>query len=198
MPFPPSINNLIQHFNNLPGIGQKTAERLVFYLLKKDKNTLADFANTLSHIKDNIKNCNQCGQITEKEQCDICLDNKREKTTICVVAENSDIGPLEKAHQFNGTYHVLHGILNPTEGITPDKLNISKLEERIKNNGVKEIILAFNPTIEGETTNLYLTKLLKQYNVKITQLARGLPQGGDLEYADEITLANAFKGRISI
>ncbi len=198
MPFPTSINNLIQHFNNLPGIGQKTAERLVFYLLKKDKNTLADFANTLSHIKDNIKNCNQCGQITESDLCSICSDNKREKTIICVIAESSDIGPLEKAQQFNGTYHVLHGILNPTEGITPDRLNISKLEERIKNNGIKEIILALNPTIEGETTNLYLTKLLKKYDIQITQLARGLPQGGDLEYADEVTLANAFKGRIKI
>ncbi|MBU4482157.1 recombination mediator RecR [Candidatus Parcubacteria bacterium] len=195
---PKSIQKLITHFNNLPGIGQKTAERLVFYLLKKDKNTLTDFANTLLHIKDNIKNCAQCGQITEQKICDICSDKNRDSSIICVVAENSDISPLEKSGEFKGIYHVLNGVLNPTEGMTPDKLNINKLEEKISakgGNNTQEIILALNPTIEGETTNLYLTKLLKKYNIKITKLARGLPQGSDLEYADEITLANALRGR---
>lgn len=195
---PSSIKKLITHFNNLPGIGQKTAERLVFYLLKKDKNTLTDFANTLLRIKDNIKNCKNCGQITEQETCHICLDKSRNKNIICVVAENSDIPSLEKSGEFKGIYHVLNGVLNPTEGITPDKLNILNLENKISaksGNNIQEIILALNPTIEGETTSLYLTKLLKKYNIKITKLARGLPQGSDLEYADEITLANAFRGR---
>jgi len=199
---PSSIKKLITHFNNLPGIGQKTAERLVFYLLKKDKNTLTDFANTLLRIKDNIKNCKNCGQITEQETCNICLDKSRNKNIICVVAENSDIAPLEKSAEFKGIYHVLNGVLNPTEGITPDKLNILNLENKISaksGSNIQEIILALNPTIEGETTSLYLTKLLKKYNIiKITKLARGLPQGADLEYADEITLANAFRGRIQI
>ncbi|MFH1457335.1 MAG: recombination mediator RecR [Patescibacteria group bacterium] len=134
----------------------------------------------------------------KKKICDICSDKTRQNSIICVVAENSDIAPLEKSGAFKGMYHVLYGTLNPTEGTTPDKLNIHALEERIKNNKVNEIILAFNPTVEGETTNLYLTKLLKKYDIKITKLARGLPQGADLEYADEITLANAFHGRTKI
>ena len=203
MPFPASIQSLINHFSNLPGIGPKTAERLVFYLLKQDSKTLADFSQTLSHIKDNIKKCSICGNLTDLDPCSICSDPKRDKTTICIIAEPADILPLEKSGEFHGVYHVLGGVLNPTEGITPDKLNIKELEKRIsasseKNNRIKEIILALNPTIEGETTCLYLTKLLKKYNIKITKLARGLPQGSDLEYADEVTLANAFRGRTQI
>ena len=194
------IQKLIKHFNSLPGIGQKTAERLVFYLLKQDKKKLSDFADILLHIKDNIKNCRQCGQITENNLCKICSNPQRNQNIICIVAENSDIIPLEKAGEFNGVYHVLHGILSPTEGINAEKLNIKNLEDRIKQNNISEIILALNPTIEGETTsmylNTYLNRYLNKYNFKITKLARGLPQGSDLEYADEITLANAFKGRI--
>ncbi len=213
---PTSIENLIQHFSSLPNIGQKTAERLVFYLLKKDKKTLSDFANTLLHIKDNIKNCSQCGQISENDLCSICSNSQRDHTIICVVAESSDVVPLEKSKEFNGVYHILNGVLNSIEGVTPDKLNIKNLENRINpptpslpvgktglrrasQNNIKEIILALNPTIEGETTNLYLTKLFKKFpHIKISKLARGLPQGADLEYADEITLANAFKGRTEI
>jgi len=198
MSLPPSIQNLISHFSRLPGIGPKTAERLVFYLLKLDKQELEQFGTTVLHIKDNIKKCSVCGQVTEQEICSICGDKKRDHSIICVVAESSEITPLEKAGEFHGVYHVLNGLLKPTEGITPDKLNIQKLEERIKKDNIKEIILALNPTVEGETTNLYLTKILKKYNIKISKLARGLPQGSDLEYADEITLANAFKGRTQI
>lgn len=192
---PKSIQQLITHFSDLPGIGPKTAERLVFYLLKSDKNYLADFGNTLLHIGDNIKKCELCGQITEDNLCSICSNRQRDHSIICVAAESSDIGPLEKSGEFNGIYHILNGLINPTEGITPDKLDIIQLENRIKNNQIKEIILALNPTVEGETTCLYLTKLLKKYNLKITKLARGLPQGSDLEYADEVTLANALRGR---
>ena len=199
---PKSIQQLITHFSALPGIGPKSAERFVFYLLKQDKKNPADFGNTLLRIKDNIKNCELCGQITEHlpdavagNLCSICKNQNRDHSIICVVAESSDITALEKSEQFNGVYHILNGVLNPTEGITPDKLNIASLENRIKKNKITEIILALNPTIEGETTSLYLTKLLKKYNIKITKLARGLPQGSDLEYADEVTLANAFIGR---
>ncbi len=199
---PAIIQKLINHFNALPGIGQKTAERFVFYLLKQDKKKLSDFADTLLHIKDNIKNCKQCGQISENNLCQICANSQRNQSLICVVAENSDILPLEKAGEFNGVYHVLHGVLNPTEGINDDKLNIKNLIARIEKNNISEIILALNPTIEGETTSMYLNKYLNtylnKYNFKITKLARGLPQGSDLEYADEVTLANAFKGRMKI
>ncbi len=244
----PILQSLITHFSRLPGIGPKTAERLVFYLLKQDKKTLTDFGQALLDIKDKIRKCANCGQITEHlsavvprynqgteagNLCSICADSKRDHSIICVVSESTDITPLEKSGEFSAVYHVLDGVLNPTEGITPDKLNIQKLEERIdsrdrsrpvptptsmpdknvtptfrsdnsrvtptfRSESVKEVILALNPTIEGETTNLYLTKVLKKYNIKITKLARGLPQGADLEYADEITLANAFKGRTTI
>jgi len=198
MPFPRSIQNLIAQFSKLPGIGPKTAERLVFYLLKQDKSKLTDFGHTLLHVRDNVQICERCGQVAEDKLCTICNDKNREAGIICVVAEIADILALEKSGEFTGMYHVLNGTLNPTEGITPDRLNIKKLEERLAKGRVNEIILALNPTIEGETTAMYLTKLLKKYNVKITKLARGLPQGSDLEYADEVTLANAFKGRLQI
>ncbi|PIP29690.1 recombination protein RecR [Candidatus Kuenenbacteria bacterium CG23_combo_of_CG06-09_8_20_14_all_36_9] len=198
MSLPISIRNLINHFSSLPGLGQKTSERLVFYLLKQDKNFLASFAENLLRIKDNVKNCALCGSLTEQNLCSICNDSRRDHLAICVVAELSDIQSLEKSREFNGVYHVLNGYLSPTEGINPENLRIKELLERINNNRIKEIILALNPTIEGETTVLYLTKLLKRYNIKITKLARGLPQGSDLEYADEVTLANAMKGRTQV
>jgi len=198
MSLPSSIRNLINHFSSLPGLGQKTSERLVFYLLKQDKNFLASFAENLLRIKDNVKNCALCGSLTEQNLCSICNDSRRDHLAISVVAELSDIQSLEKSREFNGVYHVLNGYLNPTEGINTENLRIKELLERINNNRIKEIILALNPTIEGETTVLYLTKLLKRYNIKITKLARGLPQGSDLEYADEVTLANAMKGRTQV
>lgn len=198
MSLPLTIKNLINHFSSLPGIGNKTAERLVFYLLKQDKNFLASFAENLLHVKDNIKICSLCGQIAEKDLCTICSDQKRNHGLICVVAEMADIYALEKSGEFNGIYHVLNGHLNLIEGVGVEKLRVKNLLDRLNQNPAQEIILALNPTIEGETTALYLTKILKKYNIKITKLARGLPQGGDLEYADEITLANAFKGRTQI
>jgi recombination protein RecR len=191
------LQQLIAHFASLPGLGQKTAERLVFYLLKQDRAALADFAECLMQAKINIRACANCGHFSENEFCSFCADRRRDHALICVVAENLDIAPLEKSEQFHGVYHILGGLLNPLEGVTPEKLNIKKLEERIKLQTPREIILALNPTIEGETTCLYLTKFIKKIapRIKITKLARGLPQGGDLEYADEITLANAFRGR---
>ncbi|HPA25935.1 MAG TPA: recombination mediator RecR [bacterium] len=198
MSLPPTIKNLINHFSALPGIGNKTAERLVFYLLKQNKIFLTDFGNNILHIKDQIKNCTLCGQFSEQNLCSICANQKRNHGLICVVAEAADIEALERPREFNGVYHVLNGTLNIMEGVGIEKLRITELIQRIKQNNIQEIILALNPTIEGETTSLYLTKLLKNYNLKITKLARGLPQGGDLEYADEITLSNAIKGRITI
>jgi recombination protein RecR len=199
MSLPSHIEQLIAHFSSLPGVGQKTAERLVFYLLKQDRAVLKNFAESMLGILDRVGHCAVCGQFSEEKLCPICSNPRRDHSIICVVAEEMDISSLEKAGEFKGLYHVLGNVLSPTEGITPDRLNIKNLLARSATipMAVKEIILALNPTIEGETTCLYLTKLIKNSapQIKITKLARGLPQGGDLEYADEITLANAFRGR---
>jgi len=195
MRFPKIIQNLIDQFNKLPGIGPKTSERLVFYLLKQNKQELKEFAQALNVSAENITVCSQCFNFSETNPCEICSDKTRDKTTLCVVAQIFDLMAIENTSEYHGLYHVLGGNLNPIEGITPDELTIKQLEERIKNNGVREIILALNPDIEGESTIVYLTKILKPYKIKITRLARGLPMGSNLEYADEITILNALKGR---
>jgi len=198
MLLPSHLEQLIAHFSSLPGLGQKTAERLVFYLLKQDKTVLKNFSEALSKAAETIGRCQVCGQLSEQKLCPLCANPRRDHSIICVVADEMDITSLEKAGEFKGLYHVLGNVLSPTEGITPDRLNIKNLILRISSvPEIKEIILALNPTIEGETTCLYLTKLIKNSapQIKITKLARGLPQGGDLEYADEITLSNAFRGR---
>jgi len=195
-PYPPSIKNLIDQFSQLPGIGPKTAERLVFHLLKQSKESLAQFGLALEHIKEKIKVCRQCQNFSESDPCQICGDPRRSPQYICVVAKPQDLFALEKTHEYPGVYHILGGVIDPLDGVTPDRLNIKELLERVKTGAVKEIILALNSDMPGETTILYLTKLLKQYkNLKITRLAQGLPIGSDLEYADEITLGSALKGR---
>jgi len=198
--WPHNLNKIIELFSRLPGVGPKTAERLVFYLLNQEPKFCQDLAAGILNIGETVKKCNQCHNWSEKELCLICADQRRDQSVITVVAEQRDIAALEKTHAFGGVYHVLDGYLNPIEGIMPDKLNIKKLLERINSQKIKEIVLALNPTIEGETTALYLTKILKKNypEIKLTKLARGLPQGGDLEYADEITLINAFRGRIDV
>ncbi|MBU1164720.1 recombination mediator RecR [Patescibacteria group bacterium] len=193
-----SISKLISYFSDLPGIGPKTAEKFVFYLVKQNKEYLQGFSQTISDLIDRIKICSICHNYSEKSTCSICDNSKRNKTVICVVARPQDIAALEKTHEYQGVYHMLGGVLNPLEEVTPDKLNITQLLERIKKDKSKEIILALNPDIEGETTSLYLKKTLQPLNVKITRLARGLPMGSDLEYADEVTLTNALKGRREI
>lgn len=192
---PLTIQNLIDQFNKLPGIGPKTAEKLAFFLLKQPMVTLSEFAQSLLKAKDNLTVCEICQNLTEVSPCLICRDSHRDKKVICVVADTQDFMALEKTGVFHGLYHVLNGTLNPLEGITPDKLNVQQLLERIKNDNISEIILAFNPDVEGETTTLYLTKLLKDTGIKITRLGRGLPTGSDIEYADEITLTNALQSR---
>lgn len=197
-PIPRSLENLIREFTKLPGIGPKTAERLVYFLLKQPKDSLVDFAEALNHVKDEIVTCRLCYRLADQDPCLICQDKNRDKTLLCVVAESQNIAVLEKTQVFNGLYHVLGGVITPLEGITPDQLKIKQLENRLKANGVKEVILALNPDLEGETTSLYLAKLIKPLNIKITRLARGLPMGADLEYADEVTLENAIIGRREI
>ena len=198
MHYPAVIQNLINDFASLPGIGQKSAERLVFYLLKKgDRDKLDEFSKNLSNVMNEVKGCIECGNYMANEKCEICNDTKRDKSRLCIVAEVQDIYYLDKTHELICLYHVLNGLISPAEGMTPDKLNIESLVKRLAGNGIQEVVLGLNPTIEGESTIIYLKKILKEKfpNLKITRLSRGLPMGGDLEYADEITLLNAIKNR---
>lgn len=192
---PESIQNLIEEFNKLPGIGPKTSERFIFYLLKQPKKELDQLAERLKHLKEKIIICPVCFDFTEKTPCSICSDAKRDQKTICVVAESPDMFAIEKTGKYQGTYHVLGGIINQIEGIGPEQLKIKELVSRIKKDRIKEIILATNPDLEGESTALYLARLLKPLKIKITRLGKGLPMGSDIEYADEVTLANALSGR---
>lgn len=195
---PKSVQNLINEFSKLPGIGAKTAGRLTFYLLNQPKTELEIFGNTLLNLKNNIKFCSTCFNITEKDPCVICSSSQRDNETICVVENPLDVLAIEKTGEYNGKYHVLAGAISPVDGIGPENLKISELIDRVKKQKIKEIILATNPSLEGEATAMYIQKevdKLKIPKLKITRIARGLPMGGDLEYADEITLSRAFEGR---
>ena len=196
--YPQSLQNLINWFSRLPGLGPKTAERLVFYLLNQPPADLEKFGLAVKNLKQNIITCLKCQNFSETNPCLICKDAKRNQSVICIVAKPQDLAAIEKTNQYQGVYHILGGTINPLEGIGPQHLKIKELVERIKKDRVREIILALNPDMEGETTTLYLKKLLKPYKIKITRLARGLPMGSDLEYADEITLGDALKGRKEI
>ncbi len=193
--YPSSIQNLITEFNKLPCIGSKTSQRFIFYLLKQPKSEIVKLTNSLEHLKDAIKICSICGCFTESEPCAICANAQRDRKILCVVAETTDMAVIEATGEYKGLYHILGGTLNTLDGITPDMLNIKSLAERVKTGIFQEIIFAFNPTIEGESTVMYLKKILEPSKIKITRLARGLPMGSDIEYADEITLSNALKGR---
>lgn len=194
--YPSSIKDLIANFSKLPGIGTKTAERLVFYLLKQSKEDLSSLSQSLERIKEKITLCGKCNNFSELNPCSICGNKSRNQKVVCIVSRPQDLFALEKTNEYQGVYHVLGGVIDPLEGITPQQLKIKELVSRIKNDGVLEIILALNLDMPGETTTLYLTKLLKQFkNLKITRLAQGLPSGSDLEYSDEVTLTCALKGR---
>lgn len=193
--YPKSIQNLIDLFSRLPGIGPKTAERLIMHLLDCPDKYINDFSLALKQLKGFVSRCQICFNYSETKPCLICGNKNRDQKIICVVAKPQDVIALEKTSEFNGVYHVLGGNLNPIEGINIDNLKIDELLKRIKTDSIKEIILALNPDIDGETTSLTLIKLIKPLGTRITRLARGLPMGSDLEYADEITLCNALKGR---
>lgn len=195
MKFPLAIQNLINQFSKLPTVGPKTAERYVFYLLKQSAEELQSFAQFIAELKEKTTICSDCLAISETDPCFVCGNKERNKEIICVIASTQDMLTIEATHQYKGLYHVLGGTINTINDIRPEHLKIKQLLERIKKNNVKEMILALNPDLEGETTSLYLAKLIKPLNLKITRLARGLPSGADLEYADEITLANALKYR---
>lgn len=194
--FPESINDLIEEFSRLPGIGRKTAQRLTFYILKQKSKEVSSLSNALNSVKLLIKECATCHGISERDQCSICEDIRRDQNTICVVENSQDVFVFEKTNSFKGMYHILGGVLSPLDGVSPENLNISSLLIRVQPG--MEIVLATNSSVEGETTSLYLTKILENKDVKITRLARGLPVGGDLDYIDEATLIRAMEGRTSV
>ncbi len=186
---------LIDELTKLPGIGPKSAQRLAFYLLKISPENAKDLADAIMNVKDKIGFCNVCFNITEGDMCELCCDFDRDDSLICVVEEPRDIIAIEKTSSFKGRYHVLGGAISPIDGIGPDDLKIRELLDRLKDEKVKEIVIATNPNIEGEATAMYLAKLVKPLGVKVTRIASGLPVGGDLEYADEVTLGKALEGR---
>jgi len=195
MKFPSSIQSLINCFSKLPTVGPKTAERYVFHLLKESPEYLQKFAQSIAELKEKTVVCRVCFSYAETNPCPICSDSARNKGVLCVVADTRDMITIESTKQYNGVYHILGGQLNAISGVTPRQLNVKELTQRIKSGSVKEIILALSPNLEGETTSMYLNKLLKPSKIKITRLAKGLPMGSDLEYVDEMTLANALKYR---
>lgn len=196
--FAPPLASLIEEFSKLPGIGRKTAQRLAFYVLNMDTNDVDGLANAIINAKKNISYCSVCSNLTDKDPCFICSNTKRDQTTICVVEDPRDVIALEKTKEFYGLYHVLHGSISPMEGIGPEDIKIKELLQRLQVLEVKEVILATNPTIEGEATAMYISKLLKPLGIKTTRIAHGIPVGGDLEYADEVTLSKALEGRREI
>ncbi|MBK7319264.1 recombination mediator RecR [Candidatus Villigracilis affinis] len=197
MLLPESIQNLVTALERLPGIGPKSASRLAFYLLRASEDVAQDLSTALANLKANTAFCQECFNITDagRERCEVCESTKRDGSLICVVEEALDVLALERTGGFHGKYHVLQGVLSPIEGIGPDDLKIKQLVARVANGGVKEIILATNPSMEGDATAQYLQTQLKHYDVHVTRLARGLPVGGDLEYADQNTLLRALSGR---
>jgi len=196
-----SLESLIDELSKLPQIGRKTAQRLAMFIIKQPREEVAKLSKALLEIKDKIKFCNVCCNITEDDVCKICSSEKRNRNIICVVEDPKDVYAIEKTNEYRGLYHVLHGRISPLDGIGPNDIKIKELLYRLdesESNKVEELILALNPTVEGETTILYLNKLIRPLNLKITRIARGIPIGADLEFADEVTLAKAIEGRVSV
>lgn len=196
--FSPSIEKLIESFEKLPSIGNKTAIRLAFYMLNASKEETDNFIKSIQDAKNNLKMCSKCFNISDTDPCEICSDAKRDVTKICVVEDVKDVVAIEKIHEYNGLYHVLHGSISPMDGVGPDDIKIKELLTRLMEGTVKEVILATNPKVEGEATAMYISKLIKPMGVKATRLAHGIPVGGDLEYTDEFTLGKAFEGRTEL
>ena len=193
---PESLNRLVDSLSDFPGIGKKTAERMAFYLLKSNDGWAQNLAKSIINVKELIHECPTCHNISDTSSCSICSDTKRDSSLLCVVEDTTDLVVFEKTNHFRGKYHVLGGVLSPLDGIGPEDLHFDTLLERV--NGEEEVIIATNSSAEGETTALYLAKLLKDYNVKVTRLASGIPVGGELEYTDEATLVSALEGRREI
>ncbi|NLZ92434.1 MAG: recombination protein RecR [Firmicutes bacterium] len=195
MVYPESIANLITALQKLPGVGPKTAQRLAFFILTLPREEVIEMARALVNAKDKTHYCRICGNFTDGEKCSVCLDQRRDAAVICVVQESRDVLAMERMREYKGLYHVLGGAISPIDGVGPEQLRIRELLERIQNGRVREVILATNPTVEGEATALYVARLIKPLGITVTRIAHGLPVGGDLEYADEVTLARALEGR---
>ena len=196
--YSPSIEKLVESFEKLPSIGHKTAQRLAFYMLDLSDEEIKEFTDSIINAKKNLKYCSKCFNITDNDPCLICNNPKRDESVICVVEDVRDVIAMERTHEFNGVYHVLHGSISPMNGIGPNDIKIKELMSRIGQIETKEIILATNPRVEGEATAMYISKLVKPFGIKTTRIARGIPIGGDLEYTDEITLTKALEGRNEI
>lgn len=196
--YSPSIEKLIESFEKLPSIGHKTAIRLAFHMLDMSKEETEEFISSIKEAKQKLKYCSTCFNIADTDPCPICSNPKRDQSTICVVEDVRDIMAMERTHEYKGVYHVLHGTISPMNGIGPDEIKIKELLDRIKDNDIKEVIIATNPRVEGEATSIYISKLIKAFNIKVTRIAHGIPVGGDLEYTDEITLMKAMEGRREI
>ncbi|CAM4216526.1 recombination mediator RecR [Listeria booriae] len=198
MHYPEPITKLMDSFMKLPGIGPKTAARLAFFTLDMKEEDVLDFAKALVDAKRNLSFCSVCGHITDKDPCYICSDTSRDRSIVCVVQEAKDVIAMEKMRDFHGLYHVLHGTISPMDGIGPEDINIPDLLKRLQDDTIQEVILATNPNVEGEATAMYISRLLKPSGITVTRIAHGLPVGGDLEYADEVTLSKALEGRREI
>lgn len=196
--YPRPLATLLEQLEKLPGVGPKSAQRLAFHILRAPREEGQKLAQAIVNVRAQIKPCARCGNFTDLELCDICTSPRRDSSQLCVVAEPRELLAVENSGEFHGRYHVLNGLLNPIEGIGPEQLNINALVRRISTEGVQEVVLALSATVEGETTANYLVNILKPRGVKLTQLARGLPFGGDLDYADQITIAGALRGRREI
>ncbi|MEI9906823.1 MAG: recombination mediator RecR [Actinomycetota bacterium] len=193
-----AIQDLIDALGRLPGIGPKSAQRIAFYILQAESETAASLVEAIRTVKERVKFCSICGNVSEEEQCRICKDPRRDPTAICVVEESKDVIAIERTREFRGKYHVLGGAISPIDGIGPEQLRIRELMARLADSSVTEIILATDPNLEGEATATYLARMLKPLGLKVSRLASGLPVGGDLEYADEVTLGRAFEGRRTV
>lgn len=191
----PALDRLVDEFRKMPSIGNKSAERLAFYVLGLDDNEVSVLANAITNAHDKIHQCSVCRNLTENEVCPICSGDRRDKSIICVVEDPRDVSAIERTHEYNGLYHVLHGAISPMNGVGPDELTIKELLSRLNDNTVKEVIMATNPTVEGEATAMYVNKLLQPLGITVSRLAYGIPVGADLEYADEVTLSRALEGR---
>ena len=189
------LANLIEQFERLPGIGHKSAQKLAFHILSMSDKEAKQFADTILAAHEKIHRCKTCCDLTDSEYCNICLDGQRDRSIICVVEDSKDVMAIERTHEYNGLYHVLHGSISPMNGIGPDEITVKELLSRLSDDTVEEIIMATNPTVEGEATAMYISRLIKPMGIKVSRLAYGVPVGADLEYADEITLSRAIEGR---
>ena len=198
MIYPKAVAALIEQFQKFPSIGPKSAQRMAFYLLRMPLSEIQKFANTMIDAKENTRTCEICFNLSSTSPCEICMSARRDKSTVCVVAETKDLIAIEKTNEYMGLYHVLQGLISPMDGIGADDIRIKELLTRLTDENVKEVILALSPSVEGEATSLYLTKLIKPFGIRVSRIAFGLPIGADLEYADEITIAKAIEGRREI